>query len=404
MITGRDIVIISIQPWDIRIGSNCKNIAREFAKHNRVLYVNPPMDRITRIKGRKTEPVQKRVAISRGQQNDLVQLEDNLWNLYPRDLIESINWVRSGYVFEKLNRRNGQKLSRNIRSAIERLGFTDYILFNDSSMFLGQYLEEMLQPVQYTYYMRDFLIQVPYWKRHGAVAEPALMQQVDLILNNSEYYTEYSARFNPHSVMVGQGCDLEEFDDTDGSLQVPQDLACIDGPVVGYVGSLTTLRLDMELLEIIAAQRPDWKLVLVGPEDEDFKRSALHELPNVHFLGNKKPEQLAAYIKGFDVAINPQVVNPITVGNYPRKIDEYLALGKPVVATRTKAMEMFSQHVYLGENASDYLRLIAQAMAEHSPERAQKRMAFAKSHTWENNVAAIYEAIDHSLKQKATCN
>ena len=36
----RDIVIIGIQAWDIEIGSNCKNIALELSKTNRVLYVN----------------------------------------------------------------------------------------------------------------------------------------------------------------------------------------------------------------------------------------------------------------------------------------------------------------------------------------------------------------------------
>ncbi len=57
----------------------------------------------------------------------------------------------------------------------------------------------------------------------------------------------------------------------------------------------------------------------------------------------KKPEQTAAYIHHFTICINPQLVNPLTIGNYPRKIDEYLASGKPVVATATQAMEMFRE-------------------------------------------------------------
>ena len=64
MIKDRDIIIVGIQPWDIEIGSNCKNIALEFAKNNRVLYVNPPMDRFTRFKHRNRERVQKRIQIA----------------------------------------------------------------------------------------------------------------------------------------------------------------------------------------------------------------------------------------------------------------------------------------------------------------------------------------------------
>ena len=58
-------------------------------------------------------------------------------------------------------------------------------------------------------------------------------------------------------------------------------------------------------------------------------------MDNVHFLGAKKTDELASYMEHFDVCINPQVVNDLTIGNYPRKIDEYLAMGKAVVATDT---------------------------------------------------------------------
>ena len=37
MITGRDFIITGLQPWDIAIGSNAKDIAREIAKNNRLL-------------------------------------------------------------------------------------------------------------------------------------------------------------------------------------------------------------------------------------------------------------------------------------------------------------------------------------------------------------------------------
>ena len=37
MIKNKDIVVVGIQPWDIKIGSNCKNISETFAHHNRVL-------------------------------------------------------------------------------------------------------------------------------------------------------------------------------------------------------------------------------------------------------------------------------------------------------------------------------------------------------------------------------
>jgi hypothetical protein len=92
--------------------------------------------------------------------------------------------------------------------------------------------------------------------------------------------------------------------------------------------------------------------------------------------------------------MNPQLVNDATRGNYPRKIDEYLAMGKPTIATRTEAMDYFRDHTYLGTNMEDYLELIEKALAEDTPAKQNQRRAFATSHTWENNVAEIYRCIE----------
>ncbi len=396
MIKGRDIVVVGIQAWDIEIGSNCKNIATEFARHNRVIYVNPPLDRITLNREKNSEKIQKRLQIKNGLEPDLLAIGPNIWNLYPKKMIESINWLSTHSLFKILNKRNSRLFANDIKSAVSRLNFKNIILFNDSSMFLGLHLKEFLKPEVYAYYMRDYLIKVPYWKKHGGQIEPQLIKKADVIVNNSVLYTEYGSEYNPNSFMVGQGCDVSLFNDENDIIKIPDDLKEIPNPIIGYVGYLTSMRLDIELLEFMAIQRKDWSIVLVGPEDEDFKRSALHNLTNVYFLGSKDGSELPAYVKGFDVAMNPQLVNDATIGNYPRKIDEYLAMGKPTLATTTKAMEMFKDHVYLGSTKEDYIVLAEKALQENSKELVQKRIEFAKSHTWENNVLAIYDAIKKS--------
>lgn len=70
----------------------------------------------------------------------------------------------------------------------------------------------------------------------------------------------------------------------------------------------------------------------------------------------------------FDVCINPQSVNDITIGNYPRKVDEYLALGKPVVATKTKTMEIFNGYVYNCTGADEYVQSIRAALEKDTTE------------------------------------
>jgi len=99
---------------------------------------------------------------------------------------------------------------------------------------------------------------------------------------------------------------------------------------------------------------------------------------------------------------DPQKLNEVTIGNYPRKIDEYLAMGKPTVQTKTKAMEVFEGYVYLAETKEDYVELIDKALKENTPEKEKEREKLARSHTWENNVKEIYDKIEmiENLKEK----
>ncbi|MEI7727664.1 MAG: glycosyltransferase family 1 protein, partial [Bacteroidota bacterium] len=258
MIQNRDIVVIGIQPWDIEIGSNCKNIAEEFARHNRVLYVNAPLDRITRQKEKNTPKIQKRIRVEEGTDPDLIQLDKNLWNLYPKGITESINWIKSPWLYDLLNKRNNRVFARAIESAVKRLGFSNIILFNDSSMFSGLYMKELLKPATYVYYMRDYLTKNPYWRRQGVRLEPQLIRKADVVVNNSTLYADYGRQFNKHSYMVGQGCDVSLFNDTDHEILPASDLANIAHPIIGYVGFLASRRLDLGLLANIARQRPAW--------------------------------------------------------------------------------------------------------------------------------------------------
>lgn len=388
MIRNRDIIITGLQPWDISIGSNCKNIALELARHNRVLYVNRALDRISAMRGRNDQKVQRRRSSLKGHTDDLIQEAPNLWTLDPRTILESINWVPFAPLFDRCNLVNNKRLAKEISQAAARLAFKNPLLFIDNDFFRAFYLPELLDVSDTIYYIRDKLTSQPYFKKYGERLEPMLMAKSTMVVANSAYLAQYAQQHNTAAFDIGQGCDLSWLQMPLGT--TPTELADIRTPIIGYVGALIASRLDIALLEQIAATKPEWSLVLAGPEDAAFKASKLHQLTNVHFLGNKPANELPAYINSFDVCINPQAVNEMTIGNYPRKIDEYLALGKPVVATTTSAMEMFAPYVYLGTGAAEYIGHITRALQEPASSLLREdRKIFAMSHTWENSVAAM---------------
>jgi len=388
----KNIVIFGLQPWDISIGSNCKNIALELAKYNNVLYVNRPLDRINWLRAPQTKIVKNRLAVLQGKEAPIKQLAARLWVLTPAIVVESIQWLKPYGLFAQLNKWNNRKIAQSILEYTEKLGFDEFILFNDSAMFQGMYLKEFLQPSLSIYYIRDYLIAQPYFKKHGAKAEKALVKQADVVVANSTYLTNYAKRYNQNSFYIGQGCDLSLFQPSTDYHPLLKD---IPRPIVGYVGMLSAQRLDLELLAYMATQRPDWSIVLVGGEDETFRNSALHDYSNIHFLGLQPPATLASFVNGFDVCINPQVVNQLSIGNYPRKIDEYLAMGKPVVATATDAMTVFEAYVSLASNHRQFVRHIAHHLEQPIANSAaiEQRITFARSHTWEQSVSDLWTAV-----------
>jgi len=258
---------------------------------------------------------------------------------------------------------------------------------------------ELLTAKLNIYYSRDNLTSTGYFKKHGLRLEPQLIKKYDLAVANSLYLKDYCAKHNPHSYYVGQGCDLSIFDPT-LKHEEPAEFANIPRPRIGYIGALLKLRLDLNLLEELALNRPDWSFVYVGPEDEHFGASKLHQMKNVYFLGSKKPEELGQYLSAFDLAMNPQELNEMTIGNYPRKIDEYLAMGKPTLATPTRAMEVFKDYVYLADGAKGYEKAIELAFQENDEAKQAERIRFAQSHSWENSVNEIYQAIQANEKSE----
>ncbi len=397
IIKSRDFIVFGLQPWDIPIGSNCKNIAVEFARHNRVLYVNRPLDRISRWRNKGDVQTKNRMESLRTGKNLLTKVSENLWVLNPPVVLESVNFLPPGFLYNFLNRANCKRLAKQINKAAEELSFHQSLLFIDNDFFNGQFLAEYLKPHFFIYYIRDYLRSQSYFIRHGNKAEPAIMHKANAVAANSKYLANYASRYTATVADVGQGCDVEDF--LHKPAQIPDDIKHIPHPIIGYCGSLTATRLDIDLISFIALSKPAWQIVLVGPEDEDFAKSALHRLTNVHFTGSKPAAMLPAYTHAFDVCINPQLLNQMTIGNYPRKVDEYLAAGKPVVATKTEAMEMFGNMVYLCENGEAYVQHIAEALNEPADGTLeQERIALGRSHTWQASVRLIYELILKNAK------
>lgn len=371
----KDFIITSLQNWDSTFGGNAKDIAYELSKKYRVLYINSPVSRV-------------------GKSINLRTIQTNLWVLDCDINLLPVNRIPDGRIFDAVNRYNNSKIFKVINEYAAKLQFQNIIHFCDNDIYRSFFAREYLHATLYIYYRRDNLQPVSYWKRHVKRLESALIGKSDIVMCNSAELTEYVKCHSDssHIYDIGQGVDLSTYR-ADIKYTPPEEYNKLVPPIIGYIGAISSIRLDVELLYQLASNCPQYTFLFVGKRDDVFTNHPLSALPNVYFTGLKPMSQMPAYTQIMDVCLNPQIVNEVTIGNYPRKVDEYLAMGKPVVATRTRTMELFKDYVYLCSSVIEYQTAIEEALSNDSPNLHEERIAFAHTHSWTHSVEKIYIAI-----------
>jgi glycosyltransferase involved in cell wall biosynthesis len=178
------------------------------------------------------------------------------------------------------------------------------------------------------------------------------------------------------------------------NLQRPADMRFEGKAVIGFAGSIE-YRTDFELLKKIAVHHHNKILFLVGPvQGDEHKQWGLHELPNVVFAGPRKLSALPAYMKYFDCAIIPYKRNTLTKSIYPLKINEYLAAGKPVIATNfSEDIYSFRDDVYIANNHEEFIHAIDQAIIEDNDQKKQQRVNIAASNSWAKRAEQFWRII-----------
>jgi UDP-galactopyranose mutase len=166
---------------------------------------------------------------------------------------------------------------------------------------------------------------------HLLELEQELIDKADIVFTGGS--SLYEAKKNRHDNVhcFPSSVDRAHFAKARAKLFDPADQEDLPHPRLGFYGVIDE-RFDTELLDQVAAMRPDWSFVMVGPvvkisEDELPKRA------NIHYLGGKTYRELPAYLAGWDVALMPFAMNESTEFISPTKTPEYLAGGKPVVST-----------------------------------------------------------------------
>jgi hypothetical protein len=82
----------------------------------------------------------------------------------------------------------------------------------------------------------------------------------------------------------------------------------------------------------------------------------------------------------------PYIVNEVNKNIYPLKINEYLAVGVPVVMTPFASLTDFEGMVEVATSKEDFCLKLKKEVEEDSVEKIQNRIRFAANNSWEQRT------------------
>ncbi|MEM0654125.1 glycosyltransferase [Klebsiella huaxiensis] len=390
MMNNKDIVLLSTADWDNPFWTNKQHVAVELASlGNKVFYIDSLGLRAPSINKKDMSRAFKRIMKMFKAPR---KVNDNIWVWSP----VTLPWNK--YAIIRLFNRLYLK---------SMIGFwTRYLGFKNKVLWTYNPLTTSLLDIKnydYTvYHCVDEIKEQPGMPvKILEAAENKLIATVDIIFVTSPQLYLTRKNVNRNTFYHSNVADFNHFNSyLNVEIEKPEDLANLKGPILGFIGAISRYKIDFEMLSFIADQRPEYQIVLiglVGEGDPNTNISLLEKYPNIHFLGPKAYKALPVYLKFFDVAMLPNVINSYTDNMFPMKFFEYLSAGKSVVSVNLNAIQEFKEYVYISNSKDDFLSNIDRVLSGDIIPLA-KRLQLAMEFTYKSRTKKMLDLIERAGK------
>jgi uncharacterized SAM-binding protein YcdF (DUF218 family) len=147
---------------------------------------------------------------------------------------------------------------------------------------------------------------------------------------------------------------------------------------------------------------PELAFVFIGPLQTDV--SVLSHIRNIYFLGSKEHRQLPCLIKYFSVCLIPYIISEYTRNVYPTKLNEYLALGRPVVSTALPEIIAFNKGygnvVEIASGPEEFSSAILNAIGQDNEAFRKRRIEAAKENSWQSRIEKMSSLIGEAIARR----
>jgi glycosyltransferase involved in cell wall biosynthesis len=222
--------------------------------------------------------------------------------------------------------------------------------------------------------------------------ERKILDSYDLIMPlTEESILKLKEFYSGKSFLSTTGCDWELFD-REFQKSIETNYVTKNKPVIGYVGNISSFRLEFDILGELISTSINWDFKFFGPIEQDQKTlewvEKLSSFKNCIFAGEVKYDQVPRAITSFAVGIIPYKLNKFNLGTNPNKFFEYAAMGVPCISSRVPSLEKFSDFILFADSVREWRNLIEQSILSnkvnsddlrkiaylHSPKESLKRL------------------------------
>ena len=349
---------------------------RQLGRHGRVLYVNSIVMRKPNFSEGAMfwrRLLRKSRSITRG----LVRVQENFWVYSP--ITAPVHHLRGARTL------NERLLREQVRLSMRRLGMSCPLLWVncpaacDTALALPQSALVYQRTDRYEDHPGVDVAQITQYDRR-------LKQQADLTFySNRRFYEEETDQCR-QAAYVEHGVDYELFAEAADHPWIPDEMRQLRRPIAGFFGGIDNHKFNLGLAEQVVARLPEVTFAFVGKASIDC--TALTRHPHVVMLGQRPYDQIPHYGKCFDVCLMPFNQNRWIEAMNPIKLKEYLALGKPVVATPFGELSGYAGLVRIAADADAFATEIRAALDDRADAAATRR-ARVVSHSWHSKAVEV---------------
>ena len=383
----KQIVCISTHYWNDPWFRKQHFMSRFHKKGYRIAYIEPSFSMV-----RKIDSSKKKYGTNKFFTAAVKEIDRNLFIIKPPRHLPF--WTRPS-----ISKLNFYYISSHVHSALEKIGFKDYILWIYKPQFaigLKRFNYKKL-----VFDITDDLAAYNYNKigKYTYIKNcmEYLAKKSDLTLVTAFTLYEMFKDLASNLHLVPNGYDSNLFAEENNFL-LPLDMKGIPMPIIGFVGTIFSF-LDFELLRYIVRRNQDKSFVFVGNCEENAKKewlSITKSNKNVFWIGRKSKEKIPAYVNNFDVCINPFKIDDVSRSVSPLKVFEYLALRKPVISVKMESLmrEKVSKLIYF---AKDYDEFDSKLNFALNNKIDSPNYRCVREYSWDSLFDKVFNLIDGKL-------